>query len=63
MGSKCLRRDSEGPGGVEGHQNGLVTASDGVMQASKTMIRALKDGSGPVVVSDTLCPAVHILGT
>ena len=22
-----------------------------------------KDGPGPVVVSDTLCPAVHILGT
>ena len=23
----------------------------------------LKDGPGPVMVSDTLCPAVHILGT
>ena len=22
-----------------------------------------KDGPGPVIVSDTLCPAVHILGT
>ena len=22
-----------------------------------------KDGPGPVMVSDTLCPAVHILGT
>ena len=23
----------------------------------------VKDGPGPVMVSDTLCPAVHILGT
>ena len=22
-----------------------------------------KDGPGPVMISDTLCPAVHILGT
>ena len=26
-------------------------------------IQAVKDGPGPVRVSDTLCPAVHILGT
>ena len=25
--------------------------------------REEKDGPGPVMVSDTLCPAVHILGT
>ena len=25
--------------------------------------RGIKDGPGPVMVSDTLCPAVHILGT
>ena len=25
--------------------------------------RERKDGPGPVMVSDTLCPAVHILGT
>ena len=26
-------------------------------------MNTLKDGPGPVMVSDTLCPAVHILGT
>ena len=26
-------------------------------------LQGLKDGPGPVMVSDTLCPAVHILGT
>ena len=26
-------------------------------------IRKEKDGPGPVMVSDTICPAVHILGT
>ena len=25
--------------------------------------KRIKDGPGPVMVSDTLCPAVHILGT
>ena len=28
-----------------------------------TIIMYEKDGPGPVMVSDTLCPAVHILGT
>ena len=27
------------------------------------MGKGKKDGPGPVMVSDTLCPAVHILGT
>ena len=26
-------------------------------------LQGLKDGPGPVMVSDTLCPAIHILGT
>ena len=36
--------------------------SDGEIQ-KETHREAEKDGPGPVMVSDTLCPAVHILGT
>ena len=29
----------------------------------KSLLERKKDGPGPLMVSDTLCPAVHILGT
>ena len=32
-------------------------------QAATFLKPKKKDGPGPVMVSDTLCPAVHILGT
>ena len=32
-------------------------------QRKKRKVEKKKDGPGPVMVSDTLCPAVHILGT
>ena len=33
------------------------------MDAMVAMVAVAKDGPGPVMVSNTLCPAVHILGT
>ena len=39
---------------------GGTTGSEG---AERVCLEELKDGPGPVMVSDTLCPAVHILGT
>ena len=33
------------------------------LEARQDVVDHLKDGPGPGLVSDTLCPAAHILGT
>ncbi len=43
-------------------KNDKVTKNDKRKNWQKWQ-KMTKDGPGPVIVSDTLCPAVHILGT
>ena len=43
--------------------NTLNQYSKNYCELTLLMVALIKDGPGPVMVSDTLCPAVHILGT
>ena len=54
--------------GVGSHRAGLMGWQNRSMvgwmkKVSSIFTQILKDGPGPVMVSDTLCPAVLILGT
>ena len=57
--TKTERRDLAGAGGFPVHAP-LIVAGEPLTGERN---REKKDGPGPVMVSDTLCPAVHILGT
>ena len=52
-------------GSVVRTDGGTVVRTDGgtVVRTEKAAKTHEKDGPGPVMVSDTFCPAVHILGT
>ena len=52
---------------MQGNIDGEENASMGVKNSRRAEKikgkKKKKDSQGPVMVSDTLCPAVHILGT
>ena len=50
-------------GNIDGEENARLGEKNSRRAKKMKEKNKKKDGPGPVMVSDTLCPAVHILGT
>ena len=59
----CYRLESDSMGVFSRRYGNAVVTKMIAIDIAAGVIGGKKYGPGPVMVSDTLCPAVHILGT